>query len=133
MQFDIPITRNPTPDWALQGLEGTNVNFRGVGLGLTGIQSLDRMMTEPPHTEGSVLVVQLHSLLGSSQFLVISGIGPNLTTPHFPAQLLVPSPDAHLGKSLAWMAFTREALKDSRPMTEWEQKAAADFFWSEFD
>ena len=24
-------------------------------------------------------------------------------------------------------------LKDSRPMTDWEREAAADFFWSEFD
>ena len=33
-----------------------------------------------------------------------------------------------LSASLAWMAFTREALKDSRPMTDWERKASADFF-----
>jgi hypothetical protein len=24
-------------------------------------------------------------------------------------------------------------LKDSRPMTDWERKVAADFFWSEFE
>jgi hypothetical protein len=39
----------------------------------------------------------------------------------------------YLSNSLTWLSFTREALKDSRPMTDWERKAAAEFFWSEFD
>jgi hypothetical protein len=39
----------------------------------------------------------------------------------------------HLSNSLTWLSFTRGVLKDSRPMTDWERKAAADFFWSEFD
>lgn len=41
--------------------------------------------------------------------------------------------DEYQSNSLAWLAFTREALKDSRPMTDWERKASADFFWSQFD
>lgn len=32
-----------------------------------------------------------------------------------------------------WMTFIREVLKDSRPMTDWERKTAADIFWSEFE
>jgi hypothetical protein len=41
--------------------------------------------------------------------------------------------DEYQSNSLAWLAFTREALKESRPMTDWERKASADFFWSQFD
>jgi hypothetical protein len=42
-------------------------------------------------------------------------------------------PCGYLANSLTWLSFTRQGLKDSRPITDWERKAAAEFFWSEFD
>jgi hypothetical protein len=41
--------------------------------------------------------------------------------------------DTYFTTSLDWMTFVIEALKDSRPMTDWERKIAAESFWSEFD
>ena len=44
-----------------------------------------------------------------------------------------PEANEYLSKSMAWIAFSREVLKDSRPMDDWERATSADFFWSEFD
>ncbi len=35
--------------------------------------------------------------------------------------------------TMAWMSLVNQTLQDSRPMTNWERKAAANAFWAEFD
>jgi len=134
MNTDTSIALDPAYNWAPQALEGINVNLSGIRVGSSWIQGFYWPMTEQPHMEKPAPVEHIYSLFDLFRFLMISTVGPNLITSRFPAPPLGQSdPNAHLSESLAWMAFTREALKDSRPMTEWERKAAADFFWSEFD
>lgn len=135
MKTDISIARDPACNWAPQALEGVNVNLSGVRMGSSWIQGFERPLTGQPHIERPAPVEHLYSLLFDLfRFRIVSTVGPNVITSDFPAPLLGQSdPNAHLSESLAWMAFTREALKDSRRMTDWERKVAADFFWSEFD
>ena len=134
MKTDTSILLDPEHNWAPQALEGINVNLSGVRVGSSWIQGFEWPTTEQPHLERPAPVGHLYSLSDVFRLLIISFVGPNLITTRFPAPPLGQSDlNVHLSESLAWMAFTREALKDSRPMTEWERKAAADFFWSEFD
>jgi hypothetical protein len=134
MKTDTSISLDPEYNWASPALERINVNLSGVRVGSSWIQGFEWPMTEQPHVERTAPVGNLYSLSDVFRLVIISIVGPNLITSRFPAPHLGQSdPNAHLSESLAWMAFTREALKDSRPMTEWERKAAADFFWSEFD
>ena len=132
MLRDVSLDQDLMSDLALQAFEGTNVNLRGLRFGSEGGQAFYGSMIEPRPVEKSAVAVQFYSLPGIAQILFVSGTVANLIAPQYFARSLGRrEPDAHLRTSLAWMAFTREALKDSRPMTDWERKAAADFFWSE--
>jgi len=132
MLRDVSLDQDLMSDLALQAFEGTNL--RGLRFGSQGDQGCYGSMIEPRPVETSAVAVQFYSLPGIAQILFVSGTVTNLIAPqYFERSLGRRDPDAHLRKSLTWMAFTREALKDSRPMTDWERKAAADFFWSEFD
>jgi hypothetical protein len=132
MKTDTSILLDPEYNWAPQALEGINVNLSGVRVGSSWIQGFEWPITEQPHVERPAPAGHLYSSFDVYRLLLISFVGPNLITCRFPAAHQS-DPNARLSESLAWMAFTHEALKDSRPMTEWERKAAADFFWSEFD
>jgi hypothetical protein len=133
MKTDNSISLDPEYNWPPQVLERINVNLSGVRVGSSWIQGFEWPITEQPHLKRPAPVGKhLYSSSDEFRLLLIPFFGPNLITCRFPAPRQS-DPNAHLSESLAWMGFTREALKDSRPMTEWERKAAADFFWSEFD
>jgi hypothetical protein len=130
MQPNVSISPNRPYDLAV---EGANVNLASLRFGPGTVRGFGSTAYEAP-VEKSAFAVQFYILLDVVQTLVFSSTLANMVSPQFFARSFGQrESDAHLTTSLAWMAFTQEALKDSRPMTDWERKAAADFFWSEFD
>src|SRR4051794_38742411 len=112
MKTDTSISLDPEYNWAPQALERINVNLSGVHVGSSWIQGFEWPTTEQPHVERPAPVGHLYSSSDVFRLLMISFVGPNLITCRFPAPRLGQSdPNAHLSESLAWMAFTREALK----------------------
>jgi hypothetical protein len=139
MQRDVSLNQDLVSGLARQVFEGTNVNLRGLHFGSQGEQNYYGSMIRPHFIDNSALQRQAYSFPGSVQILFDSGPTANSITPpliELPFFMLSPNrqeSDRHLTNAVAWMAFSREVLKDSRPMTDWERKATADFFWSEFD
>ena len=129
MQPAIPLVQNGLCPLEIQDVEGASVNLRSLRFGEESATWGARPL---PFAES--VVVEFYAWLDVIQPMAMLGAWTNLTVPALPRLLLGHSePTAHLEKSLAWMSFAQEALRDSRPMTDWERKVAADFFWSEFD
>jgi hypothetical protein len=114
--------RNNFDEILLRSIQPTNVNVNGLLAGLPQIQWSDTALGTFVFTSG-ILPAAFRALIGA-------GIVANVT---YPEAFKLASADKYLEASMDWMTFVNEALKDSRPMTDWERKVAAESFWSEFD
>jgi hypothetical protein len=135
MQYNALIEhRWPLADLTRHQLEDSSVNFRGLFPGFEGQYGVNRGQLEPLPAEAQQLRWHLCNPFSPGIMPLGMGTMVNLIIADFYA---VPAPlrvvDAYHERSIEWIAFTHEALKDSRPMTDWERSAAAEFFWSEFD
>lgn len=121
----------------IQGVGHATVNLDDIQLGSQGIG----WGTPSPPVSGLNPIpgtwshwIQFGGETSIGQAQLAFGIVTNRLKLYFQARpASVCDSNEHLSNSLAWLSFTREALKDSRPMTDWERKAAAEFFFSEFD
>jgi len=117
-------------DLRLRTFEGATVNINDVQFGSYRGRAFNPVTLEPYPLKKSRGATEPFDYFKVAQILLNLGSTAFLTEPRSSERTAL---DAYLGTSLGWMTFVNEALKDSRPMTDWERKVAAESFWSEFD
>lgn len=118
-------------DLLLCAFQGATVNINDVQFGShlgRAFYPVARIETDPP--KKSIAATEPFNYFKVAQIFRNSGTTTFLTEPQSYERTAL---GAYFGRSLDWMTFVNEALKDSRPMTDWERKVAAESFWSEFD
>src|SRR5215468_7098951 len=82
MEYNLSLEGDIMSSLALQTIEGTGINVRGLRFGLEGGQGF-YPVTEPLATEKPAGAVQFYSLLNLAHVLFISGTVANLLAPQF--------------------------------------------------
>jgi hypothetical protein len=120
---------NAVANWQFQSIEG--INFSLYSDRFIFPQNISERQAEAPSTKRDTFSEQFPSMVEAifNAYLLGFATSPGRIAEGWQGGAVPPFSQ----KSLAWMALTREVLKDSRRMTDWERKAAADFFWSQFD
>jgi hypothetical protein len=116
---------NAAANWQFQSVEG--INFSLYSDRFIFPQNISERQAEAPPTKRDTFSEQVEAIFNAYLLGIATSLGR--TAEGWQEEAVPPFSE----KSLAWMALTREVLKDSRRMTDWERKAAADFFWSQFD